>query len=70
MDGAAALIDDTVDDTKSKASAFADGLGREEGVKDVCLAVDWDAGAVILDEDADLAFVVICLDPSAEADVT
>ena len=45
------LDDDVVSDGQAKASAFAGGLGREEGVEHLFLHLGRDAGAVVANRD-------------------
>ncbi len=52
-DGAAVLLDDALDDAEAEAGADAYGLGGVEGVEDVGLAFERDAGAVVGDGDAE-----------------
>ena len=53
-DGAAVLLDDALHDAEAEAGAGSDGLGGVEGVEDVGLAFEWDAGAVVGDGDAEV----------------
>ena len=74
MDGAAILLDDAMHDAQAEASAYADGLGGVEGVEDLGLAFDGDAGAVVADADAEVSLLFTVgerfLCPGANADAT